>query len=69
VNDHADAIDWVRRAAQLAQDAGQDRRALQLALAATELAEDSGIISVAELADEVTIEQDVSNIGAKRSER
>src|SRR5437879_1724991 len=49
-HDAADAVDWIRRAAQLAQDAGHDQRAIDLALAATEILDQiksSGVIRAA----------------------
>ena len=61
-NEPLDAIDWVRQAAQLAQDAGLDARAIELAVAASDLLADlksSATLRVARR-EAVTLELDMS---------
>jgi hypothetical protein len=61
-NDPRDAVDWIRQAAQLAQDAGLDARAIELAVAAGDLLallKGSGTVEVARR-DAVTLELDMS---------
>lgn len=57
-----DAIDWIRQAAQLAQDAGLDARAIDLALAASDLLADLKSSATHRVArrEAVTMELDMS---------
>lgn len=60
--DAADAVVWIRRAAALAQDAGHDERAIELALAASDLAAQlvgSTKLPTARQFDERAVTQDV----------
>lgn len=71
-DDPESALVWVRRAAQVAGQAGHDERALALALAATELAERqvrSDVVPVARQHDEsaTTAEIDVSAFGKRKN--
>src|SRR5581483_12462265 len=61
-NEPLDAIDWVRQAAQLAQDAGLDARAIELAVAASDLLADLKSSATMRMArqEAITLELDMS---------